>query len=76
MSTTGSDAVSSTRQDEIERLLDERGWNLGAGRARIALGRSGIAVGFPRDPMIHVSWWILAGVVALLLLRSSRRRGE
>lgn len=46
-----------------ERLLAERGRDLGGGRARVAVGRSGIAVGFPSDPLIHLSWWALAAAV-------------
>ena len=49
--------------EHAEHLLATRGHNLGLGRARVALGRSGIAVGFPTDPMVHVSWWVLGAVV-------------
>ena len=58
----------SARADNVERLLAERGYALGS--VLIALGRSGVAVGFPRDPMLHVSWWVLAAVIlAVRLLR-------
>jgi hypothetical protein len=51
----------SRRLDEAERLLAERGRVLGFARARVAVGRSGIVVGFPQDPLIHVSWLVLTG---------------
>jgi hypothetical protein len=63
-------APRSARADNIERMLDERG--LAFGPVRIALGRSGIAVGFPRDPMVHVSWLALAAVI--VVARLLRRR--
>jgi hypothetical protein len=53
--------VTETRSSQIEeadRLLSERGRQFG--RARVALGRSGIAIGFPKDPLLHVSWWVLS----------------
>jgi hypothetical protein len=56
--------------DNLERMLDERGHAFGP--VRIAVGRSGIAVGFPADPMLHVSWWVLAAMV--LAVRFLRRR--
>jgi hypothetical protein len=62
------------RFDHVERLLDERGNDLGIAGARVAAGRSGLALGFPRDPMVHVSWWALsAAVLGRWLWR--RRRG-
>jgi hypothetical protein len=48
--------------DRAERMLDEP-------HVRIAFGRSGLAVGFPRDPMVHVSWWVLAPLAVLVLWR-------
>jgi hypothetical protein len=63
-------APTSPRADNIERLLDERG--LAFGPVRIAVGRSGVAVGFPRDPMVHISWWALAAVI--VVARLLRRR--
>jgi hypothetical protein len=57
-----------------ERLLDERG-RLLAGRIRVAVGRSGIVVGFPHDPMIHVSWWVLAALATLAGARQLSRDG-
>jgi hypothetical protein len=56
--------------DNLERMLDERGHTFGS--VRIAVGKSGIAFGFPRDPMLHVSWWVLAAMV--LAVRFLRRR--
>jgi hypothetical protein len=68
----------SARLDEVERLLAESGHDLPVARARVAVARSGVALGFPRDPILHLSWWALsavAGVVgALALLRRRRRR--
>ena len=63
------------RLDEIERLLAERGRDLGPLPVRVAAGRSGIAVGFPREPLVHVSWWALAGL-ALLWRVLARRRAQ
>ena len=53
-------------------MLEERGVTLGP--VRIAVARSGIAVGFPRDPMLHVSWWALAAV--LVVVKLVRHRGR
>jgi hypothetical protein len=49
--------------EHAEHLLATRGHDLGFGRARVAIGRSGMAVGFPTDPMVHVSWWVLGAIV-------------
>jgi hypothetical protein len=57
--------------DDIELLLAERGHDLAGGRIRVAVGLSGIAVGFPEDPMLHFSWWAL---LALVLVDGLRRR--
>jgi hypothetical protein len=63
-----STAPRSPRTDAIESMLAERGHSFGP--VRVAVGRSGVAVGFPRDPMVHVSWWaILATVVIVRFLR-------
>jgi hypothetical protein len=60
------------RGENVARLLEERGHTYGP--VRIASTRSGVAVGFPRDPMLHVSWWaILAVVVAVRVVRRLRR---
>jgi hypothetical protein len=69
--------VSTPRPEHVidaERLLDERGRDLGVGRVRVAFGRSGVAIGFPRDPMLHVSWWVLAVIAALASVRFASRR--
>jgi len=60
------------RGENVARLLEEQGRTFG--RVRIAVARSGIAIGFPRDPMLHVSWWaLLAAVVVVRLVRRLRR---
>ena len=57
-----------TPRVDVERLLAEQGRTFGP--VRIAVGGTGVAIGFPRDPMLHVSWWVLAAViVAMRLLR-------
>ena len=61
----------STRIDKVERMLTEHGTELRFTPIRVAVGRSGIAVGFPEDPMFHVSWWVL---LALVFLPAARRR--
>ena len=61
--------MASDRFESVERLLDEQGHDLAAGRVRVATGRSGVAIGFPQKPMIHVSWWALAAIVALACAR-------
>jgi hypothetical protein len=60
--------------DRIETLLAVRGHDLGFAGIRVAAGRSGVAVGFPEDPMIHVSWWVLSALAVLAGTRSLRRR--
>jgi hypothetical protein len=65
-----STAPRSPRTDAVERMLAERGHSFGP--VRVAMGRSGVAVGFPRDPMVHVSWWALAAIV--VVTRLLRRR--
>ena len=51
-------------------MLTERGHSFGP--VRVAVGRSGVAVGFPRDPMVHVSWWAVVAIV--VIARIFRRR--
>ena len=59
---------------EVERLLAERGRELRFAPVRVAVGRSGIAVGFPKDPMLHVSWWAMLGfALAVRVARLIRR---
>jgi hypothetical protein len=59
--------------EHAAHLLATRGHDLGFGRARVAVGRSGVAVGFPTDPMVHVSWWVVGLIVVAGAWR--RRRG-
>jgi MYXO-CTERM domain-containing protein len=59
--------------DDIELLLAERGHDLAGGRVRVAAGPSGIAVGFPKDPMLHLSWWALLAFALVAGLRRRRR---
>ena len=66
-------APKSARLDQAERLLAEHGRDIGSGRVRIAAGRSGIAVGFPRDPMLHVSWWVLVAIAVWSGVRLGRK---
>jgi hypothetical protein len=54
-----------TRIEKVERMLTEHGHELRFTPIRVAVGRSGIAVGFPEDPMFHVSWWVLLALVFL-----------
>ena len=56
--------------ENAERLLAERGHTFGS--VRVALGRSGVAIGFPERPMLHVSWWAFGAL--LVVLRILRRR--
>ena len=62
------------RLEAVESLLAARGRDLAHGRIRVAVGRSGVAVAFPRRPMIHVSWWALVPLAALPAARVVRRR--
>jgi hypothetical protein len=66
--------MASDRFDDMERLLDEQSHSFASGRIRIAAGDSGVTIGFPRRPMIHLSWWALAGIVAVLCVRRRHRR--
>jgi hypothetical protein len=61
----------SSRIDQAARLLEERGHEFG--RVRVAAGRSGVAVAFPRDPMVHVSWLVLAAMAGLVVAIRLRR---
>jgi hypothetical protein len=58
------------RLEHAEQLLAERGRDVG--RVRVAAGRSGVVVGFPTTPMIHISWLVLAAVPAIWLWRRRR----
>jgi hypothetical protein len=63
-----------SRLDDVERLLAARGRDLGFAQARVAVGRSGVALGFPKDPMVHVSWWVLSALVVVTGALLVRRR--
>ena len=62
------------RLDDAERLLAERGRDLGLLPVRVAAGRSGIAIGFPREPLAQVSWWALLGFIVVARLVARRRK--
>lgn len=69
-----SHVEGSSRLEQAERLLTERGRPLGP--VRVAAGRSGLVLGFPRDPMVHVSWIAVTAISGLIVagrLRRSRR---
>ena len=72
MEAEAPEAPPEDRGDRVERMLEERGLRFGP--MRIAVARSGIAVGFPRDPMLHVSWWAVAAV--LVVVKLVRHRGR
>ena len=61
----------SSRLEQGERLLSDRGRQLGP--VRVAAGRSGVVLGFPRDPMLHVSWIALAAISGLFAAFKLRR---
>ena len=56
------------RIDAIEGLLADKGRDIGFGGARVAVGRSGIAVGLPNASIIHVSWLALSAVAIVIVL--------
>jgi hypothetical protein len=56
---------ASSRLERAERLLDDHGRRIGP--IRVAANRSGVALAFPRDPMLHVSWLALAAISGLIL---------
>jgi hypothetical protein len=62
------------RLDEVERMLAERGHNLGATEIRLATGKSGVAVGLPNNSMMHVSWVVLSALALLTGAVFARRR--
>ena len=67
---------ASTRLDQANDFLDS-GRRIGPIRA--AAGRSGVALGFPRDPLLHISWIALAltgAMVIAIKLRRSRTRKD
>jgi hypothetical protein len=59
-----------TPAPDIEGVLDEHGVTFGP--VRVAAARSGLAVGFPRDPMVHISWWVLGAVLLVFWFRRRR----
>ena len=61
----------SNRLDQAERLINDHG--RGIGPVRVAAGRSGFAIAFPSDPMLHVSWPALAVVGGLVIAIKLRR---
>jgi hypothetical protein len=65
----------SARFDDLDRLLAERGHDLASGRIRIAAGRSGVAVGFPKAPLIHLAWWALVPLALVAAARLARQAG-
>jgi hypothetical protein len=54
-----------TRLEHAEQLLEERGRRIGP--VRIAAGRSGLALSFPDEPMLHLSWIALAVAAGLIV---------
>jgi hypothetical protein len=64
------------RFDEIDRMLETRGHELGSTGLRVAAGRSGLAFASAKGPVLHLSWWVLSGAalaaVALRRLRVQR----
>jgi hypothetical protein len=61
----------STRLEHAEELLETHGRRVGP--VRVAAGRSGIALAFPRDPMVHISWPALAVISSLIVAITIRR---
>ena len=61
----------SPHMDNVEQMLADQGHTIGP--VRIAFGKSGIAVGFPRDPMLHLSWWAIAALIVMVRLLRRRR---
>ena len=61
----------SPHTDNVEQMLADQGHTIGP--VRIAFGKSGIAVGFPRDPMLHLSWWAIAALIVMVRLLRRRR---
>ena len=64
----------SARIEHVQRLLAEQGRDLGFAGVRVAAGKSGIAVGFRGDSMLHLSWWALSAfALGVALVRLARR---
>jgi hypothetical protein len=62
------------RLDAIERMLTESGRDVGSTGARVAAGRSGVALRFPGGQMLHVSWLPLCAIALALAATALRRR--
>jgi hypothetical protein len=66
--------LKSARVEDVGRMLDEQSRELGFASIRVALGKSGIAVRFRRESMLHLSWWALAAFLGTVaLVRRARR---
>jgi hypothetical protein len=68
-----SDRPHAEPLDRAERLLAEHGRALGFARARVAADRRGFAIGFPVDPIVHVSWPALAALAFLAVVNRRLR---
>ena len=62
----GQTAPRSPHLETAHRLLADKGHDLGFFRMRVAAGKSGVAVGFPQDPMVHISWSVLVALGMLV----------
>lgn len=62
--------ASSEHADSAQRMLDAKGVSVGP--VRVAVGRTGVALGFSDSALIHVSWWAIAA--ALVVIRLLHRR--
>jgi hypothetical protein len=63
--------MEDDRFEEVDRMLAD---GRALGRVRVGANRGGVAIGFPRDPAIHVSWWVLGTLALLWSVRVARRR--
>src|SRR5207247_1247926 len=69
MESERASSAASPHVERAQRMLARGGHDVPFLRPmRLAAGTSGVAVGFPRDPMVHLSWWALAGGAVLLAL--------
>jgi hypothetical protein len=62
--------ANSKHVENAERMLDVSGVNVGP--VRVAVGRTGVALGFSENAVIHLSWLALAAV--FVMFRLLRRR--
>jgi hypothetical protein len=67
MKTHATSAAEPTPLDRAERLLAEHGHDLGIAQVRVAADRRGMAIGFPSDPIVHVSWSAFLALAFVLL---------